>query len=42
MTEQKTIFRRVLDALVEGRSRQAQRYVDDYLRSHPELPKGRD
>jgi hypothetical protein len=37
MTEQKTIFRRVLDALVDGRTRQAQRYVNDYVRNHPEL-----
>lgn len=28
----KTLFRRVLDSLVEGRSRQAQRYIDQYLR----------
>jgi hypothetical protein len=31
MTRDKGIFRRALSALVEGRSRQAQRYVDAYL-----------
>ena len=42
MTDQKTFFRRVVDAIVEGRSRQAQRYVDEYVRNHPEPRKGRD
>ena len=31
MTRDKGMFQRVLSALVEGRSRQAQRYVDAYL-----------
>ncbi|MDP1731935.1 MAG: hypothetical protein Q8L54_12330 [Devosia sp.] len=34
MTEKKRLLRRVLDAIVEGRSRQARRYVDNYLRAH--------
>ena len=34
MTEKKRLFRRVLDAMVEARSRQAQRYVDSYLTDH--------
>lgn len=34
MTGKKTLFRRVLDAIVEGRSRQAQRYVDVYIKGH--------
>jgi hypothetical protein len=34
MSEKKRLFRRVLDAMVQGRSRQAQRYVDSYLRDH--------
>ena len=33
MTTQKGIFQKALDAIVEGRSRQAQRYVDHYLAS---------
>jgi hypothetical protein len=36
MTEQKTLFRRAFDALIEGRSRQAERIVSDYMRKHPE------
>jgi hypothetical protein len=31
MTRSNGLFRRALYALVEGRSRQAQRYVDAYL-----------
>lgn len=31
MTRDRGIFQRALSALVEGRSRQAQRYVDAYL-----------
>ena len=31
MTENKNVFRRMLDSIVEGRSREAQRYVDFYL-----------
>ena len=42
MTEQKTIFRRALDAIIDGRSREAQRYVDAFMRSHPEIRQGRD
>jgi len=28
----KNLFRRVLDSMIEGRSQQAQRYIDNYLR----------
>lgn len=31
MNSDKGVFQRVLSALVEGRSRQARRYVDAYL-----------
>ena len=34
MTEKKKLFRRVVDAIVEGRTRQAQRYVDFYRKAH--------
>ncbi|HQZ13656.1 MAG TPA: hypothetical protein PK286_12305 [Devosia sp.] len=34
MTDPKTVFRRFVDAIVEGRARQAQRYVDAYRRDH--------
>ena len=34
MTEKKTLFRRVFDAIIEGRSAQAQRHIDEYLRAH--------
>jgi hypothetical protein len=30
----KNLFRRVMDAVVEGRSQQAQRYIDEYLKAH--------
>lgn len=42
MTEQKTIFRRALDAIIDGRSRQAQRYVDEFMRSRPDLRQAKD
>lgn len=31
----KPMFRRVLDALVDGRMRQAQRFIEQYKREHP-------
>jgi hypothetical protein len=34
MTEKKTLFRRVFDAIIEGRSAQAQRQIEEYLRTH--------
>ena len=30
----KNLFRRVMDSMIEGRSRQAQRYIDQYLKDH--------
>lgn len=35
----KTLFRRVIDSMIEGRQRQAQRYIDDYVKSHRDLPR---
>ena len=32
MTEKKRLFRRVLDAMVEGREKQAQNYIERYLK----------
>ena len=37
----KNLFRRVVDAVVEGRTRQAERYVDEYIKSHRNPPPGR-
>ncbi len=34
MTEIKNLFRRVFDAIIQGRSAQAQRHVEEYLRAH--------
>ncbi len=34
MIEKKNLFRRVFDAIVEGRSAQAQRHIEEYLRTH--------
>lgn len=34
MTEKKKLFRRMFDAIIEGRTRQAQRYVDAYRAAH--------
>jgi len=31
MTDKKSMFRRMFESIAEGRSRQAQRYVDQYL-----------
>lgn len=33
MTERTGLFRRVFDAMMEGRQRQAQRYITEYLRA---------
>lgn len=39
--DRKTLLRRVVDAVVEGRTRQAERYVDAYMKSHGlEKPRG--
>jgi hypothetical protein len=34
MAEEKRLFRRVLEAIVQGRNRQARRYIADYVREH--------
>lgn len=39
MTQRAGLLRRMLDALVEGRQRSAQRYVDGYFRDHPVAPR---
>ena len=38
----KTLFRRVLDSMVEGRRQQAQRYIDQFLKDHREEPTPHD
>lgn len=38
MSSDKGMFQRALEAIVEGRSRQAQRYVDTYMVSHKAEP----
>ncbi len=35
MTERKTLFRRVFESMIEGRARQAQRHITEYLRANP-------
>jgi len=35
MTERKTLFRRVFESMIDGRTRQAQRHITEYLRAHP-------
>ena len=37
MTEKKKLFRRMFDAIMEGRTRQAQRYVEAYRAAHEPL-----
>jgi len=37
MTERKRLFRRVFESMMEGRSRQAQRYITEYLKARTEL-----
>ena len=34
----KNLFRRVLDSMIDGRSRQAQRYIDQYLKDRRQEP----
>lgn len=34
MTERKKLFRRMLDAILAGRTRQAERYVEAYRKAH--------
>jgi hypothetical protein len=34
MTEIKNLFRRLFDVIIEGRSAQAQRHIEEYLRAH--------
>jgi hypothetical protein len=41
MTRDKGIFQRALNALIEGRSREAQRYVDTYLADRKIKPRDR-
>lgn len=35
MSTTKNFLHRALDAIIEGRAREAQRYVDRYQRQHP-------
>ena len=42
MTERKSLFRRVYDSMIEGRTQQAQRMITEYLRTHPILAERRD
>jgi hypothetical protein len=35
MTERKRLFRRVFESMIEGRARQAQRYITEYLKNRP-------
>ena len=35
MTERKALFRRVFEAMIEGRTKQAQRHINEYLRAYP-------
>ena len=37
MTKQNNFIHRAFNALVEGRTRQAERYVAQFERNHPEL-----
>jgi hypothetical protein len=41
MTDKKTLFRRVYDAIIEGRSAQAQRRIQQYLRAADAGPQAR-
>lgn len=34
MTEKKAIFRRVLDSMIDARTKQAERYVERYARQY--------
>lgn len=35
MQERTTLFRRVFESMIEGRTRQAQRHITEYLRARP-------
>jgi len=39
VTHKPNLFRTVLDALIAGRQRSAERYVAGYLRDHPATPR---
>jgi hypothetical protein len=41
MTEKKKLFRRIFDAMIEGREAHAQRFIEEYLRQHGSGGKGR-
>ena len=38
MSKQNNFFQRALDAIIEGRTRQADRYVAQFERNHAPLP----
>lgn len=42
MKERKTLFRRVFESMIEGRTQQAQRYITEYLKTHPADSERRD
>lgn len=35
MKERKTLFRRVFESMMAGRTKQAQRHINEYLRARP-------
>ena len=35
MKERKTLFRRVFESMIEGRTKLAQRHINEYLRAYP-------
>ena len=37
MSQNRNFFQRALDAVVEGRARQAERYVAQFEREHPQI-----
>jgi DNA-binding FadR family transcriptional regulator len=41
MTEKKKLFRRIFDAMIEGREAHAQRFIEEHLRQHGRDGKGR-
>jgi hypothetical protein len=42
MSNPQNFFRRALDAIVAGRTRQAERYIARFERDHPELRAARE
>lgn len=42
MTERKTLFRRVYDSMIEGRTHEAQRMITEYLKTRMILAEDRD